>query len=80
MRERLESLRDLQLACLNALAAEPDKVASLSREYRATLAELDALPSETKRTAFDDLKARREARKSDAPDSPRTGRGKQAGG
>lgn len=79
-RERLEKLRDLQLACLNALAAEPDKVASLSREYRATLAELDALPSAMKRTTLDDLKAKREARKSNTSDPARTARGEQAGG
>src|SRR6185503_404249 len=43
--------------------AEPNAVAGLIRERRATLSELASLPSSLEGSKADDLRARREARK-----------------
>jgi hypothetical protein len=73
LRNRLEDLRDrLEVAMQTA---EPRELPALGREYRATLAELEALPSETKRTTLDELRAKRAARKSDPADLSRPASG-----
>lgn len=58
--EALLALRALLARTL--LDAEPGQVASLSKEYRATLSELEAI-APPERSASDDLAARRHARR-----------------
>jgi hypothetical protein len=60
-RQALEALRD-QLAAELEQAVGRD-VASLSRELRATLAELEGLPVRGEESSVDDLASRREARR-----------------
>lgn len=60
--ERLLRLRDAQEAAF-AEGVPPREFATLSREYRATLAEVDALtPAAPKGDAIDQLAQRRTAR------------------
>lgn len=63
-RTRLEAVRD-RLTEELADASGRD-VASISRELRLTLAELDGLPDMRKESAVDDLSARRQARRAAA--------------
>ena len=69
-RERLEALRD-SLADLIADGVGARDFAALSREYRATLAELDALPAAKEVSAADDIAERRARRQANANRSTR---------
>ena len=70
-RERLEALRD-SLADLIAEGVGARDFAALSREYRATLAELDALPAAKEVSAADEIAERRARRQANAHRSTRT--------
>ena len=69
-RERLEALRD-SLADLIADGVGARDFAALSREYRATLAELDALPAAKEVSAADEIAERRARRQANANRSTR---------
>lgn len=71
-RERLEAARDLAASTLVGL--DGDKLAPLLREYRAILAELDALPNTAEVSDADEIAARRAARRAGSPSTPRTKR------
>lgn len=71
-RERLEKARDLAEVALSSL--DPDKLAPLLREYRALLAELDALPNTAEVSDADEIAARRAARRTGAASTPRAKR------
>lgn len=71
-RKRLEAARDLAETGLEGL--DPDKLAPLLREYRALLAELDALPNTAEVSDADEIAARRAARRTGAASTPRTKR------
>lgn len=70
-RERLEFLRDTLLESIaTARQAGEDKqgqVAPLAKQYRDTLAAIDALPEPKAKSTVDELKKRRAARASAAP-------------
>ncbi|MFB7473992.1 hypothetical protein [Kitasatospora sp. NPDC056184] len=72
-RAALEAVRD-KLAAELAESSGP-VVAQLSKELRATIAELESLPGGREVSPVDDLSARRAARRADAQ-----GRGLPAGG
>lgn len=62
-RERLEQLRNAQAEVLASGEVAARDFAALSREYRATLAELDALPTAQEVSAADEIAQRRAARR-----------------
>lgn len=70
LRGRLTAVR----ASLEAAMAEalPKELPALSREYRAVLAELEAIPAETSTATVDQLRERRAARRTAAADPART--------
>lgn len=70
-RERLEALRS-QLEAALAGEVPHRELAALSREYRACLAELDALPAVKEVSAADEIAERRRARKAGANRKART--------
>lgn len=70
-RARLEALRD-QLAEMLAGEIPAREMAAMSREYRACLAELDALPVAKEVSAADEIAERRRARKASANRKTRT--------
>jgi hypothetical protein len=53
---------------------DPDKLAPLLREYRAILAELDALPTTAEVSDADEIAARRAARRTGAASTSRAKR------
>lgn len=76
-RERLERLRDqLQDAISTATLDNPNMLPQLAGQYRATLADIAALPPEVKVVAKrDELAARRKDRVATAtPPTPATGK------
>ena len=58
--EALKALRALQARML--VDVKPDQLAALSKEFRATLLELDSLPDTNQASTSDTLAARRQAR------------------
>lgn len=71
-RERLEALRDSLQAVMDEEGVGARDFAALSREYRATLAELDALPAAKEVSAADEIAERRARRQANAHRSTRT--------
>jgi hypothetical protein len=63
-RSRLEAVRDRLTEELNEASGRD--VASIARELRLTLAELESLPDAREESPVDDLSARREARRAAA--------------
>lgn len=63
-REGLEAIRDELAAALQGATGRD--VASIARELRMTLADLDKLPDAREESAVDDLAARRRARRAQA--------------
>jgi len=57
-RERLETLRDMLCDLLSHPGIEPREIASLSKEYRAVLAELEAMPAPSEVSKSAALKSR----------------------
>ena len=64
-RERLEAMRDRLADLLDG--ADERTAPALVREYRTTLAALDAMPAAEKKSKVDELRARRAARSPKAP-------------
>jgi len=65
---RAEALRALRALQARMLAdVEPGQLAALSKEFRATLLELDAMPDAKQASTSDALAARRQARLSASP-------------
>lgn len=69
-RERLEAARDRLAVAIDVVDSMRD-LPSLVREYRATLAEIDGLPSTAEVSDADEIAARRAARRAGAKDSSR---------
>lgn len=65
-RDRLIKLRDMQEAQLEVLDDDSRTFATLSKEYRATLAELDSLPEADRGSEVDEVARKREQRRSRA--------------
>jgi hypothetical protein len=70
VRARLEAVRDRLALAIGE--ADPKELPALSREYRATLAEIEALPKEKGSATVDQLKERRAARRAAATDRAHT--------
>jgi hypothetical protein len=73
LRARLSAVRASLEAAIDS--AEPRELPALSREYRAVLGELEALPSDTSAATVDELReqrAQRLARRAAAADSARS--------
>lgn len=69
-RERLEVLRDRLDAQI--AVADDRSLPGLAREYRATLAALDALGQVGGNSKLDELRLRRDARPAETADQPRS--------
>lgn len=67
-RERLEALRDTQERAITSGDVAIRDFAALSREYRATLADLAALPEMKEASAADEIAERRRRRRAAKPD------------
>lgn len=72
-RERLETARDRLASAIDAVESMRD-LAPLVREYRATMAEIDGLPSTAEVSNADEIAARRAARRSGAKSPARAKR------
>lgn len=66
-RERLSELRDSLHAALFGGEIAVREYAALSKEYRAVLAELDALPNSEEVSVADEIAQRRANRRTGAP-------------
>ena len=65
-RTRLEEARDVLAGAIRACESNRD-LAPLVREYRQTMADLDALPNEAEVSAADEIAQRRAHRRAGAP-------------
>jgi hypothetical protein len=72
-RERLEQARDALSEAIDACESKRD-LPALVREYRATLAEIDALPIPQEVSDADEIAARRAARRSGSSGKTRSKR------